>query len=119
MKHNGNPIYVVTMMDDLKINQGDDDSMHKYIVGDFETIGFFHDYEDARLVVENNMGDIYDCSYKYAVIEKIYQGLYPHTTPNEEGSRMFYKYNRDKDKYESIIVPIMFDTFFALRKYNE
>jgi len=41
------------------------------------TIGYYNKYEDAKNVVENNIGDICETIYNYAIIEGIEEGLYP------------------------------------------
>lgn len=47
---------------------------------DQRPVGFFIDYDEALLRVENNSYDIFeDGYYKYAAIVKISEGLYPST----------------------------------------
>lgn len=45
---------------------------------DSRTPGYFFKLEDAIECVEENWGDIYEGSYKHAVIETVGQGMYPH-----------------------------------------
>ena len=99
----GNPIYAVTIVDDLRTNSGR-----------AETICFFHDLDDAKKMVENNESDFYNFGYHYAVIEKVYQGL--HKMPDEHESRWFYKFNRNLGKYEPVSVSTLFDGFFSFHR---
>ena len=99
----GNPIYAVTIVDDLRTNSGR-----------AETICFFHDLEDAKKMLENNEGDFYNFGYRYAVIEKVHQGL--HKMPDEHESRWFYKFNRNLGKYEPVSVSTLFDGFFSFQR---
>lgn len=42
-------------------------------------VGYYFDKKDALECIEQNLGDIHEDSYKYAVIEEVESGLYPHT----------------------------------------
>ncbi len=47
-------------------------------IDDQRPVGFFGDYYEAKLRVENNSCDIFENGYyKYAAIVKLTQGLYP------------------------------------------
>ena len=48
-------------------------------IEDSRTIGYFLTLEDARKVVRNNLYDIHENYYKYAVIEEVEPGLYSST----------------------------------------
>lgn len=61
---------------------------------------FTHTFKEAERVVINNMGDIRETCYDYAVIEKIGSELYPRYR-----MRKFYKYNTDLHGYEPIEEP--------------
>lgn len=43
--------------------------------GGSRTFGWWETFEKAKQVVEENAYDIHECSYKYAVIEKIANGM--------------------------------------------
>ena len=56
-----------------EVNEG---FLHKHF-GDIWTCGVFENEEDAVHVVENNVTDIQETCYGYAVVEKYTAGLYP------------------------------------------
>lgn len=60
----------------------------------WRTPGFRYSLEDAKAVVEENMCDIFEYCYKYAVIEE----LAPHLYPEVENS-WWYKWDKEKEKY--------------------
>lgn len=103
MENYGNPIYAVTIVDDLRTNSGR-----------AETICFFHDLEDAKMMVENNECDFYNCGYRYAVIEKVHQGL--HKMPDENEGRWFFEFDRNSGKYVHVPVSTLFDSFFSFHR---
>ena len=72
-------------------------------LGSTRSVGFRHTFEDAEEVVRNNMCDIWETCYNYAVIHEIGCELYP-----SYHMRKFYKYNRDIDGYEPIDEPECF-----------
>lgn len=80
-----NNIFTVTTIDKLTPING---------IGNSRCVGWFGTESDAKYVVENNCGDIWEYSYQYAVIEKIGSGLYQH--PKKE---IWYKWNDDKKRY--------------------
>jgi hypothetical protein len=50
------------------------------IIDDQRPVGYYYEYKDAEIQIENNRCDIFECGYyKYAVIIKIDKGLYPNT----------------------------------------
>lgn len=61
---------------------------------------FRYTFEDAEEVVKNNMCDIWETCYNYAVIHEIGPELYPHYH-----SKTYYKYNREINGYEPIEEP--------------
>lgn len=63
-------------------------------IGNSRCVGWFETELDAREVVENNYGDIWEYSYQYAVIEKMAIGLYPH--PEKE---IWYEWDNDRKRY--------------------
>ena len=64
------------------------------------TPGFYECYEDARYAVINNVCDIREYCYNYAVIEHYDPGLYTPGRPRE-----WYKYDEASKKYLPIEEP--------------
>ncbi len=58
-------------------------------------IGYYFDIEHALYSVQNNLCDIWEHTYDYAIVEEVEEGLY-NTTHN----RFFFKFNQEKDEYE-------------------
>lgn len=102
------PIYIVTVMERLE-----EDKLGWIETGDVRNVCFFHDLEDAQYVVENNVGDINETIYNYAVIEEIpARKLYPHHI-----NQWFYKFkSRDEWEYAKIEKPDFIDecTVFSI-----
>lgn len=69
-------------------------------IGDHRSPCFRYTFEDAEEVVKNNICDIWETCYDYAVIEEIDCRLY-----SCSHIQKFYKYNRDIDGYEPIEKP--------------
>ena len=92
---NYEPIYTITVMTKLEL-----DDKGWLDTGSQRIVGFRHEFDDAVEVVKENMCDIYETIYNYAVIEKVEPFLYPDCL-----TRWFYKYNREKDSYEPIEEP--------------
>ena len=67
---------------------------------DCRCCGFYTEFKDALMTVRNNVTDLWETCYNYAVIEEYYEGIGWYT-----GHRWFFKYNRQKDEYESIDEP--------------
>jgi hypothetical protein len=63
-------------------------------------MGYYNKFKDANNVVINNMTDINETMYDYAVIEEFVEGLYPDTK-----SIHYYKFNESSEKYEEIERP--------------
>ena len=94
-------MYTLTMISNLKKGSGD------RIVGVFKTL------EEAQRVIENNMYDLYEGSYDYAIIEEYEEknfGLYPavsgywwYKVVREENDKK--EYNADNVKYVLIDKP--------------
>ena len=64
----------------------------------WRTPGFRYSLEDAKAVVEENMCDIFEYCYKYAVIEELEPHLYP-----ERKNVWWYKWDKEQEKYLPII----------------
>lgn len=66
-------------------------------IGSSRTFGYYHDRGVAIEMVKKNNCDIQERCYRYAVIEKIAEGLY---NPAEE--RIFFEWNEDEKQFEII-----------------
>jgi len=44
--------------------------------GGARTFGWYHHLKDAKKAILENRGDIHECSYKYAIIERLSQGVH-------------------------------------------
>lgn len=67
------PLFIVTTFTKLE----KDHKYDWYEFGDTRTVGIFPSLEEARNVVENNVCDIFETIYDYALIEEVTFGLYP------------------------------------------
>lgn len=81
-----------------------DNSNKIYVVTTFSTgrkhirpVGWFKHIKDAREVVRNNVYDIQEGLYTYAVIETLPVGLYP--TANVNYQTEYYRYDSANDEY--------------------
>ena len=63
-------------------------------------MGYYTDKNDAIKTVLNNMCDIAECCYKYAVVEEIPMGVYPHSK-----NRWFFEYDHENDCFHKIEEP--------------
>ena len=64
---------------------------------DTRCVGYFKEFKDAEIRVLENVLDIYETCYDYAVIENVPEGFYQYDfTPK------WYKWNVSKEKYEKI-----------------
>jgi|ADurb_Leu_01_Slu_FD_contig_123_22720_length_22427_multi_4_in_0_out_1_18 hypothetical protein len=93
------PIYVVTTMHiaDRWLNE----PKRFYALMNNRPVGWFFRLEDAITCVEENWNDIYECGgYNLAVIEEVWQGLYPHIE-----REIWFHWDRKKKKYMKIEKP--------------
>lgn len=88
-------IYVVTTFSKISISEN---GFPDY--GDIRSIGWFSDYTDAFDVVINNVNDIYENCYEYAVIERLPSGTYPPI--DDDYSCCYFKYDQESDMYNII-----------------
>lgn len=72
----------------------------EYGIGESRCVGYLTTFDDAEYRVKNNILDIREYTYDYAVIEKLELGLYPIAT-----SRKFYKYDGKSGCYLHIREP--------------
>ena len=73
--------------------------VHKDVLIDKRCVGYYESYEQSARVVRENVGDIYEGIYNYAVIEGIPSGLYQHD-PNPHWFQI-----TDKNTYVEIEKP--------------
>lgn len=62
--------------------------------------GWYEEYEDARHDIENNVCDMHECLYKYALIERVEERTHPFPK-----KITWFKWNRDTEKYEECEEP--------------
>ena len=65
-----------------------------------QTWGYFEDKETAAQALHENWGDMHECVYPYAVIERLSPGLYP---PPEE--RIWFAWIQEKWGFFEIAPP--------------
>ena len=78
-------------------------------LGISEIVGFRHELEDAKETVKENMCDIWETMFNYALIEKVEPCLYPDCL-----ERWFFRYNRETGKYEEIEEPDWIKNFAGI-----
>lgn len=71
------------------------------VFGDDRTWGFFSNKDDAVRVLHNNITDVHESFYEYAVIEEYYEGIGSSTQ-----NRQWFKWNDKKGGYVEINEPI-------------
>ncbi len=90
-------IFVVTIFEKCKSEDYDNNNCSSFNIGCTRSPCFKHTFEEAEEVVLNNICDIWETCYDYAVIEEIDSKIYPRYI-----KRQFYKYNTDIHGYEAI-----------------
>lgn len=65
--------------------------------GDTRCVGYFSTFEKAEEIILDNVGDIWETCYDYAVIENIEEGLYQY-----DHDAVWYKWDDLNEKYEKI-----------------
>ncbi len=79
----GPSLLVQRLLNQLKENEiepTDQIKNHLKLIGDLtdtHCMGWYNTYEEAKHVVENNSGDVHECYYSHAVIEKVPWGQFP------------------------------------------
>lgn len=76
--------------------------------GSTRLVGYFKSQKDAIYTVKHNICDIAECTYAYALIEEVKEGVY---TADESKFRKLFKYNRETDCYEEIEIPEYFSNY--------
>lgn len=107
---NKDNIFVLTMFE--KLTKEED----VYHIGQTHTMGWFPTMEDARYMLENNLGDLCRGKFAYAVIQEIGWGLYPQVESQHlfKAGDMYVKnkYNEtvynENVQYEEINIPDSF-----------
>jgi len=74
------------------------DNEYGGIAGSSRCVGYYDNFKDADEVVKNNLGDIFETIYNYAVIEKVKPGLYPCCR-----ERWFYKVHIKNNSWQDAI----------------
>jgi hypothetical protein len=77
------PIYTITT---INLKDG---------IWDSRCIGYYFSESVAIKEVEHNGGDMHECSYEYAVVEEVKQGLY-----YINRKETWFKWNKAREKYE-------------------
>lgn len=88
-------IYLITVFSKLE-----PEKRWGYDLGSTRSVGWRPTFEMAEEAVKTNMCDIWEYCYDYACIEELDHSLYPFAE-----NRWFYKYNREKGRYEEIDEP--------------
>lgn len=72
--------------------------------GNARSVAWFSDYWQAKKYVENNICDIHETIYDYAVIETLPEGIYPTDFGDIDGVYKcdYFKYNIETGKYDAI-----------------
>lgn len=99
--------YFITVMEHIGFK--DDNNSYIAYFGDKRTWGFYSSFEDADNVIRNNVTDIHEGCYDYAVIEEYEEGISGYT-----GECWWYEYNWNLYCYESIKNPDILIGSFAL-----
>lgn len=55
----------------------DKDELGWFDGGDIRTFGYYEDFETCRLALGENWCDMHEYLYRFAVVEKIEQGIHP------------------------------------------
>jgi len=101
---NNTPIYVI-----MVFSKCEKDDRGFLDMGATRIVGFRHELENAIKSVKNNVCDIWEHCYTYAVVEKVEPTIYPSAS-----ERWFFKYNVANGEYEAIDEPMCFANACAL-----
>lgn len=90
------PIYTISVFNYTANDKG--------VIYDMEIdfVGYFHNRKYAELAVKNNTFDMHELCYKWAIIEKLYPGVYG----NSE-DRQFYCWDDDNAGYIACEAPAL------------
>lgn len=98
MDKNNEPIYVIMVFEKCE-----KDDIYWIDMGCKRIVGFKHNLKSAKQIVIDNVCDICESCYKYALIEEVVPCVYP---CNDK--RWYFKYNKEIQKYEKIEEPEIF-----------
>ena len=91
-----NKIYIIMTMTDLIF----DEQTKCPEFGSSRLVGWYPNYNVAEWAVLDNVCDINETCYDYALIEECEEGLY-----NPANKRWWFKYNHEKNRYFQINEP--------------
>lgn len=76
--------------------------MCKGYLGLHRTYGWYSKAKDAQKSVKENKGDLYECAYRYIIIEEVKEGVWAGAF---KGREWWYEWNRKEKKYVPIEKP--------------
>ena len=91
---------IYTIMTMTKLEQDEKTKFPDF--GSSSIVGYYFDMDKAFGIVKENVCDINETCYDYALIEEIREGLYQSASSD---CRWFFKYDKDKDCYYQIEEP--------------
>lgn len=92
------PIYVIVVMEK-------DGKERKNGFSDFgavDNVGFYYSYTNAIVALHTNSCDMHECCYNYAMVERVFPGLYTCIKPSD---RTFFKWDEEKRGFFEIDEP--------------
>lgn len=98
MEENLKPIYAIMVFEKCKRNDTNWIDM-----GCTRIVGFKHNLESAKQTVIDNVCDICESCYRYALIEEVVPCVYPCSD-----KRWYFTFNKETQKYEEIEEPEIF-----------
>ena len=72
----------------------EEDPREQYVDNRQRTPAFFSNLKDAKICLKENWGDIHECDFNYAVIEKTTYGVYPFSK-----KEYWYKWSNTKQMF--------------------
>ena len=73
--------------------------------GAMRTFGYLESYEEAEKALNENWCDMYECLYRYSVIEKIEPGKVKDVVCDEK-DRKWFQYDGEKDGFFKLDEPL-------------
>ena len=89
-------IYAVLVFTKLEFEKGFSN------FGSERLVGYFFDKDDAINHVKENVCDIWETCYNYAIVEGVKPGFYE---PADKEDRWLFKFNHETGEYEQIEEP--------------
>lgn len=90
MKRKGK--WFICMCEDMKRENEKDWLEH----GDTELVGFYSSFKEAERILNNNIYDIRECLYNYAIIEYVCEGTYGTAQMDHVENIFAYKWDEEK-----------------------